>query len=146
MMKEDFKLNDIPKRNVYKVPENYFDRLPMRVMEQTAAQEEATVSINSAKWWRLGRIAIAPLMLLLLFVCVYFYNNNREAEQKDTFAIQQIPAQDIVEYLDTYATLEAADFENLSVSHKGLAAEFLNVSPTSAEEELEYYTLDESNL
>ncbi|ARS36089.1 hypothetical protein [Pontibacter actiniarum] len=139
-MNKNLKLSDIPKRNPYQVPEGYFDRLPMRVMEQTASREKPA-------WqqvlWRPVRLATAPLALLLLLAGVYVANLPEQPEQQ-LVNLAAVSDTDIVQYLSTYATLETTDFEELStLREQELPAELLNVSATAAEEELEYYTLDD---
>ena len=137
-MKKEFKLENLPKHNVYKVPENYFDRLPMRVMERTASagkQEQAWLP----SLWKPVRLAIAPLILLLVFVGVYFFNME-EPHQPQPYAMSSLAEQEIVHYLNNSEDLESADFAELSaLSDQEFMAEFLNISSTAAEEELEYY-------
>ncbi|WP_237144770.1 hypothetical protein [Pontibacter pamirensis] len=141
MMMKDMKLSDIPKRNVHQVPEKYFDRLPMQIMERTAAREQVTAA-RSTPWWQPVRYAIAPLILLLLFVGVYFFSMQQE-QQVLPVNIASLTNDEIMNYLNTYAQVETADFEEYSVADQELTAEFLNVSATTAEEELEYYRIND---
>ncbi|WP_299754219.1 hypothetical protein [uncultured Pontibacter sp.] len=136
-MKKDLKLSDIPQRNPYQVPANYFDRLPMRVMERTAAQEQKQPTL-----WQPLRLALVPVVLLLLFVGAYFYSMPDEPEQQ-MVNLASVSDTEIVDYLSTYATIETTDFAELStLREQELPAELLNVSATAAEEELEYYNLN----
>ncbi|SFG30500.1 hypothetical protein [Pontibacter chinhatensis] len=140
MMKKDFKLSDIPKRNPYQVPEGYFDRLPMQVMERTSAREQAGWLPNL---WQPLRLAMAPLLLLLLvFVGVYYYSAFTE-QDKVLVNLAAVPDTEIMNYLSTYATLETTDFAELNtLREQELPAEVLNISAQTAEEELEYYHLN----
>ncbi|MDO6391573.1 hypothetical protein Q4E40_15660 [Pontibacter sp. BT731] len=140
-MKNDFKLSDLPKRNIYEVPDKYFDRLPAQIMERTAGAGYSPAPWYAAAWKPL-RLALAPLMLVLVLGVLYLVNlNNKEEQQIANLA--SIHDKEIVDYLSTYAVLESADFADLStVSEKEMTSEFLNVSPKAAEEELEYYQLD----
>lgn len=139
-MKKDFKLSDIPKRNPYQVPEGYFDRLPMQIMERRGTEVQHGWQ---QVWWRPLRMALAPLVLLLLFVGVYVANQP-EQPAAPMVNLASVSDSDIVDYLSTYATLDATDFAELNtLQEHELPAEFLNVSATAAEEELEYYTLDD---
>ena len=134
------KLNDIPKRQPYQAPEGYFDRLPMRIMERTAAPEAVAPAPWYEQLWHPVRYAVAPLLLLLVFVGVYFLN-IQQTEQAPA-AVAALSDAEIIHYLDTYAQVDAADFENHAIADKAFAAEFLNVSSKTAEEELEYYQLN----
>lgn len=142
-MRKDMKLSDIPKRNVHQVPDGYFDRLPMQIMERTAAREQVTAAGWSTPWWQPVRYAVAPLILLLLFVGIYFFNIQQNQQQEMATTVASLSDEEIMNYLDTYAQVETADFEEHSVADQELAAEFLNVSSTTAEEELEYYKIND---
>jgi hypothetical protein len=138
-MKDDFKLNDIPKHNIYQVPENYFDRLPMRVMERTAAAPTHYWQVST--FWKPVRIILAPLVLLLVFIGV-FYLNVPSDNGIDNMNLATLQNDEIMEYLSTYAVLETNDFVNLNtIEEQEMTAEFLNISATTAEEELEYYNI-----
>jgi hypothetical protein len=140
-MKEDFKLSDIPKRNIYEVPERYFDRLPAQIMERTASSGYST-----APWYaavlKPMRLALVPLLLLLVVGVVYFTQLNSHTEDH-TLNLASMADEDIMNYLSTYAVLESGDFaEFTSISEREMTADFLNVSPATAEAELEYYQLN----
>ncbi|GAB3830808.1 hypothetical protein [Pontibacter rugosus] len=133
------KLNDIPKRQPYQVPEGYFDRLPMRIMEHTAAPEAVAPAPWHEQLWRPVRLAVAPLLLLLVFVGVYFFNVQ---QPQAPASIASLSNAEIIHYLDSYTHVDAADFEQYGIADRELAVEFLNVSSKTAEEELEYYQLN----
>lgn len=139
---KDFNLSDLPKHNVYQVPEDYFDRLPTRIMARTAAAPER-------KWlpvqvWQTVRVAMAPLVLLLLFVGVFYLADKSQTEQQ--FNLATVPNDEIVNYLTAYSTLESADLAELNtLQRQELTADFLNVSAADAEAELEYYHLRDTD-
>ncbi|OKL39949.1 hypothetical protein [Pontibacter flavimaris] len=141
-MKKEVKLSDIPRRNPYQVPEGYFDRLPMRVMERTAAREQEQVA-----WlpnlWRPLRLAMAPLLLLLLVFVGVFYYSMTAGQEKQLMNLARVSDTEIVDYLSAYTTIETTDFAELNtLREQELPADVLNVSATAAEEELEYYNLN----
>ncbi|MBD1397153.1 hypothetical protein H9Q13_08260 [Pontibacter sp. JH31] len=140
-MNKDIKLSDIPRHNVYQVPEKYFDRLPMQIMERTAG-----AGYTPAPWYVAAlkplRLALAPLVLLLVVGVVYFTQLKDQPEQQ-VVNLATVTDTDIVDYLSTYAVLESTDLAELtSLSDQEMTAEFLNVSSKAAEEELEYYQLN----
>lgn len=138
-MKDNFKLEDLPKHNIYQVPENYFDRLPMRVMERTAAAPAHTWQTNNL--WRSTRMVVAPLVLLLVFLSI-FYLNMPARTSIESINLAALQDQEIMDYLSTFATLESNDFAELNgIEGHEITADFLNVSAVTAEEELEYYNL-----
>ncbi|WP_242927321.1 hypothetical protein [Pontibacter vulgaris] len=140
-MNKDFKLSDIPKHNIYQVPEGYFDRLPMRVMERTTATGNQHHSPVYTSLWQALRVAVAPFILLLVFVGAYFLSTP--TQKAGNASIANLPDQEIVDYLTTYAQVEATDLAELSVADKDITSDFLNISPNVAESELEYYQLNE---
>ena len=141
-MKKEIKLSDIPKHQVHRVPEGYFDRLPMRIMERTAAREHIAATPWQARLWQPVRYALAPLLLLVLFVGVFLFS-AQEAPQQNGLSVASLSDQEIMNYLSTYAQMETADLEEYLSADQELAADFLNVSPSAAEDELLYYQLDD---
>ena len=142
-MKKDFRLSDIPKHNVHRVPEGYFDRLPMQIMERTAQREHIAAAPWLAKLWRPVRYAVGPLLLLLLFVSVFLFSSTRQAPQQQTLTVATLSDEEIMNYLSTYAQMETADLEEYLATDQSLPSDFLNVSAMTAEEELQYYQLDD---
>jgi hypothetical protein len=140
-MKKEIRLNEIPKRNVHQVPEGYFDRLPMRIMERTAAREQVTAASWLTQLWRPARFALAPLILLFLFIGAYFFTLRQEPASAGV-SVASLTEEEIMDYLSSYAQVESADLEEYSIADQELVAVFLNVNATAAEEELEYYELD----
>ena len=137
-MKEDFNLEGLPKHNIYQVPENYFDRLPMRVMERTAGARQHVPALRPVLWSPL-RAVLAPLVLLLVFVGAFVFT-MRLQKQNEYHALKPLAEEEILDYLSYNEDLETADLAELnSFSKNDLTEDFLNISPTVAEEELEYY-------
>ncbi|WP_299701858.1 hypothetical protein [uncultured Pontibacter sp.] len=144
-MKNDFKLSDLPKRNIYEVPDKYFDRLPAQIMERTAGAGYSPAPWSAAAWKPL-RMALAPLVLLLVVGVVYF-TQLRDQSKEQAIHLATVADDDIMDYLSTYAVLETGDFAELSVtSEQEMTADFLNVSATAAEEELEYYQIETTDF
>lgn len=136
-------LSELPKHNVYQVPEDYFDRLPTRIMERTAASPKQ--DWLPAQLWQNLRVAMAPIILLAMFVGVFYFTLNSQPD-KQTMNMAVVTDTEIVDYLTANATLESADFADLNtIQHQELTADVLNVSSLAAEEELEYYHLRDTD-
>lgn len=136
-------LSELPKHNIYQVPENYFDKLPMRVMERTATAPQQ--DWLPAQLWQNLRVAIAPVVMLLLFVGVLYVNIAPKPEQQAA-EFATLHNTEIMDYLTSYATIESNDFaEMTTLREKELTADVLNVSSAAAEEELEYYHLRDTD-
>lgn len=85
------KLDDIDKKEVFKVPDGYFEDLPMQIQKRiTETPKRQTLRIPS---WSL---ALAASILLLLTFVFIFPNNNPTAEE----LLAEISQDEIVAYLD----------------------------------------------
>ena len=136
-------LSELPKHNVYKVPEDYFGRLPTRIMERTGATPQH--AWLPTQLWQQLRVIMAPLVLLLLFVGVFYFTLESQPEQQ-AVNMAAVSDTEIVDYLTANTALESNDFADLnSIQNQELTADFLNVSSVAAEEELEYYHLRDTD-
>src|SRR6478609_7419580 len=62
------KLDDIPKKNIFEVPDGYFDRLPMRIQ----AKVETATQTHSAPHWKLAFRYALPV-LMVGFALIYYF-------------------------------------------------------------------------
>jgi hypothetical protein len=62
------KLDDIPKKNIFEVPDGYFDRLPMKIQ----AKVETVTDRHSLPVWNLALRYALPLMIVALALVYYF--------------------------------------------------------------------------
>ncbi|MCC5931360.1 MAG: hypothetical protein JJU28_19075 [Cyclobacteriaceae bacterium] len=61
-------LGEIPKRNIYQVPEGYFEQLPAKIQNRIDASDENTIlrSINEQNIWRFTAGIAASLLIFWL--------------------------------------------------------------------------------
>lgn len=91
------KLEDINKKNIYTVPDKYFDQLPARI--QSRVNEEKPVSW--LRWdWTLTYKLVAPVaaMLLLIF---YFGQRPDSGFQNAEAILAEVNTEDLIAYLET---------------------------------------------
>ena len=129
------KLDDIPKKNIFEVPEGYFERLPGIIQTRTSASSPSPVGIPS--WSRALRYAIP--VVLLIGAGIFWYQNNSlssrvnvQAElgtiQSDQLAAylddHELTTEDLVETVtwssDDLNDLENAVYSGLDVPHRQL--------------------------
>ena len=129
------KLDDIPKKNIFEVPEGYFERLPGIIQTRTSASSPSPVGIPS--WSRALRYAIP--VVLLIGAGIFWYQNNSlssrvnvQAElgtiQSDQLAAylddHELTTEDLVETVtwssDDLNDLENAVYSTLDVTHHQL--------------------------
>ena len=60
-------LNQLPKKDAFKVPEGYFDDLPSRIQDRVIAQTK-TRSRNFAPVWIFSTLGVASVLCVLFFL------------------------------------------------------------------------------
>ncbi|PIQ22814.1 MAG: hypothetical protein COW65_00940 [Cytophagales bacterium CG18_big_fil_WC_8_21_14_2_50_42_9] len=141
------KLEDLEKRNIYQVPEHYFDKLPARVM---ARVQEHNVAGQNALWapvkYTYLKSALAGLFLILIFVSIFVLSKQPAATANSTQLLAQISDKEALDYLATTDKLEMQDLSLLSQSNNDLSHEFIQVSAEDIVQELEGVDLQEIEL
>ena len=143
-MKPKFNLEELKRENVYSVPEDYFDKLPNRIMQRVTASPEKAGALNwiPAPW----RMALAGSGFAAVFATVFMLNFN---EQQPDFSGQlaQINDTEIVNYLLASEQLERTDLALLNSSEQDFTHEFLTADETAINEVLaDEETIDETYL
>ena len=91
------KLEDIPKKNIFEVPEGYFDRLPSVIQSRIAEKNPIRERVS---WFVLSlRYAVPGIVLIAASIFMYqnYYNNN-PADAESMLA--SVNSQDLIDYLD----------------------------------------------
>lgn len=113
------KLDDIPKQNIFEVPDGYFDRLPMKIQSRIeASKPEPTM----AKWSLALRFAL-PAMVLIVGV-IYFLNPNATGNGTEDL-LAAINTEHLIAYLDESELtetelLEAVKFDEIDADSLNL--------------------------
>ncbi len=93
------KLEDIPKKNIFEVPEGYFDRLPGII--QARVSEQKPIYRWLPTWSVAVRFAVA--VLLMMAVGVFWYTSGSlTATDKIKSELASINPDQLVEYLDEH--------------------------------------------
>ena len=143
-MKPKFNLEELKRENVYHVPEDYFDKLPNRIMQRVNAVPESAGALSwiPAPW----RMALAGSGFAAVFATVFMLNFN---DQQPEFSNQlaQVNDTEIVNYLLASEQLERTDLALLNGTEKDLTHEFLTANETEITEMIvEDETIDETYL
>ncbi|MDZ7604036.1 MAG: hypothetical protein U5K79_00275 [Cyclobacteriaceae bacterium] len=110
------KLEDINKKNIYSVPDKYFDQLPGRVQARIEAKKPGEIfSLNWSLTYKLAAPALAMVMLVL-----YFWYDGPANNQSAESLLAQVATDDLVAYLATTdittdEILESIDFDNIEL-------------------------------
>jgi hypothetical protein len=91
------KLEDIEKKNIYRVPDRYFDQLPMRI--QSRVNAENPVNRFTFSWKFVTKIAVPAFALVLILF--YFGINNSNTNLSSEQLLAMVDTEDIIAYLET---------------------------------------------
>jgi hypothetical protein len=107
------KLEDIPKKHPFEVPEGYFDRLPGIIQARVAEKSE----VKEAKpYFRYAFQYALPVIVLAIVALIYFVPKNDDAET----ILASVSTEELVAYLEnseitTEELLEEMTLDNESV-------------------------------
>ncbi|RDC64172.1 hypothetical protein [Adhaeribacter pallidiroseus] len=141
-MKQKFDLDDIPKAKLYRVPDDYFQKLPQVVMNRVAAPPQAPVS----SWWsKLAysyRAGLTSILLIISFIAAFQFSPLPVApDLKLTPGLANINQQEALEYVLVQDNIDNADLAELSITDTDVSADFINATHTDILE-----TVDEQQL
>ena len=102
------KLEDIPKKDIFNVPEGYFDKLPNTIQARIASQKNA---LNWSNPWMVTLKYAVPVVVLIVAGILWFAKPVEDAET----ILASVQTEDLVAYLDdsdltTDDVLESVDF------------------------------------
>ncbi|WP_462249157.1 hypothetical protein [Ekhidna sp.] len=86
-----YKLDDIEKKEAFKVPDGYFEELPLKI-QQRVSNEKKTYGFNVPSW----SLALAASLLLVVTFVFVLPGNEQSAEE----LLAEISQEEIVAYLD----------------------------------------------
>ena len=143
-MKPKLNLEELKRENVYHVPEDYFDRLPNRIMQRVTATPPETA--GAFGWFpKPLRLALAGSGFAAVFATVFMLNVNQQQTGYEQ-QLAQLNDTEIMHYLLTSERLERTDLAVLTSANQDLTHEFLNVNAAEIQRELEEAYLDETLL
>lgn len=130
------KLEDIPKKQIFRVPENYFEQLPAQIQSRMA---------NTRADRRLRpffRIAIRYAVPVLVAAAVLFY--FREPTPNAASILTTVDTEDLIMYIheseitteDLLENVELNDTELEAIENEVYNDDLLNVDPETIESEL----------
>ncbi len=115
-MEDKFKLENIPKHNVYQVPDGYFDKLPSIIMQRV----EPGGASGSRSWFGLPfyslRVALATLVTGGILATGVYLNQAPAPEPAPTASLSEIPNEEIMQYLLASGKVDPMDMADLSIA------------------------------
>lgn len=143
------KLEDIKKKNIYTVPDRYFDQLPTRI--QARVQDHKRVPFFAFNWSLTYKVVLPALSLLLL---VFYLSSDPSANNGSAESLlAQVSTEDLVAYLETTEItsdeiLESIDLSitDLDITLDNPLVEDEELSEESLQLLLDEYSIDEEIL
>ena len=94
MKNKNFDLDNLPKSTIFKVPENYFNELPMQIQAQTSGQAKVIPLVSWSKKRTWGSIAACTVIGILGYFTLMPKQDSLGHE-----ALAGVQNQEIVNYL-----------------------------------------------
>ena len=133
------KLEEIKKENIYKVPDRYFDELPMRIQDRITGDTKSVLS--PVYDWRMAvKIAVPAFILVFAILIGVFIRNNNTYQDVDTI-LAQVSSEDMIAYLQS-TDISIDDILN-EIQYEEIADEILQENFLLDDDELSIDLYDE---
>ena len=114
--KPNIKLDELPKKEVYSVPDNYFKELPSIIQTRVVESEQARTPVLI--WSSALRYALPVIALIMMLV--YFGTRIKNSDIDVQAMIDDIPTEELISYITeseitTYELLSLIDLNELDV-------------------------------
>ena len=111
------KLEDIKKKNIYKVPDNYFDQLSTRIQSRVNEKKPVLgVPLN----WKLALKVAVPVVAVVMILFYFGIASMRNSTLSSEELLAQVNTDDLIAYLETTdittdEIIEEVDFTNIDI-------------------------------
>ncbi|MDR6562559.1 MULTISPECIES: hypothetical protein [unclassified Arcicella] len=126
MENNKFDIEKLPRENIFKVPDNYFDELPMLIQSQTSAKSKTVPLVT----WSMKRTWASVAACAAIAILGYFtWMPKQDALGNE--ALAEVQNQEIINYLiqqNINQTDLAEQFENVQTNNKAEVEETNNDS------------------
>ena len=108
------KLDDIPKKNIYKVPDGYFEKLPGIIQSRIAEKEES----RGWSWsWSLSLKLALPVAIIA--VAGIFWFRSTDTAVDIPYELAQIAPEQLEQYLTMHDALYDSDLSTDEIVESG---------------------------
>jgi hypothetical protein len=105
------KLEDIPKKEVFKVPDGYFEKLPAII------QSRVTEHRAEKSWWLTHRFSLRLAMpILIVLAGVIFWLNRAQTELNAENILASVQTEDLIAYLSEADLTTEELIENIELN------------------------------
>lgn len=144
-MKKDFKLEDIPRRTLYQVPEDYFDKLPGMIMARVTSSKTTAEAGWFTSLFYQYRAALAGMLLLTCFTGTFLFSLQQPFPifTSDIANIPDILHQDVIEYVSNQVEIDSRDLAELTITNNDISHEFINATTDDILQSVDEQQLEE---
>ena len=143
-MKQNFRLEDLPKHNIYQVPDNYFEKLPGKIMARVIPENAPTGTSWLEKFLYTYKAAFASLLLLISFVGAFYISEKKQPVTSASF-LPLVSTNDVMEYVsNSNVMVEPGDLADLNLTDTDISHEFYNISSEEILEKVDEQQLEEA--
>ena len=140
------KLDEIPKKNIYEVPADYFEKLPGVMMTRVNGSKQDSANLFSVIWalpWL--KHALAGFALLISFIFIFLTNTPAPQSQftESSQLLYAVSKNEAMEYLLTSDHLETDDLAILPQADQDFMHEFISASEEELTREVELADLND---
>jgi hypothetical protein len=94
------KLEDLDKKNIYSVPDGYFESLPDRIQSRIKAEKE---SKNTIPLYRsIGYAAAAAIVLLIAYIGIFRTSFSNQEDHYEAL-LDEVSTEQLVAYMEVYS-------------------------------------------
>ncbi len=110
------KLDDSHKKNIYKVPDGYFDELPGKIQKQIEA--EKTKSLLPEWNWSFALKIAAPIMAAVLLVFIFVIKRPNTSQQPLSYEdiLDEVSVEGMISYLEMTDVTSDEIMENINLA------------------------------
>lgn len=126
------KLDDIPKKNIFNVPDGYFDKLPTKIQSRI---NESQGTERTIYWMRTLRLATS-VILVLLVAGIFWY--NQQGNSSDALKLlSSVDTSELISYLSDSDLLTEELLEDFPLDEEDV---------NSIESSVYHYDIDDSDI
>lgn len=92
------KLDDLNKKNVFKVPEGYFDDLPMKIQSRIQKEDQKRGTVWDAYFLPSLKYTL-PILILAIMASIFLLRNNSMDMSPDSI-LAEVETSEIIAYLE----------------------------------------------
>jgi hypothetical protein len=110
------KLDNISRKEIFRVPDGYFDKLPSKIQSRVAEERQTAYAFTFISILKYA----LPVILILVLIGIWFYPSTKDTQINAESMLSAVNTEDLVAYLDdsdlsTEDVIESVEFNILDL-------------------------------